>query len=211
MLATLGNQVTRTIYLLCITLMLCPSTLWAGNANETDASSNTDEQAGCAALFDHSMRQLHSQQQIDLCALTQGKPVLVVNTASHCGFTPQFKSLEALHKSYQERGLVVIGFASDDFNQEAKNEKAAANICYNNYGVSFIMLAPSSVKGKQANPTFKVLGEKSTPPNWNFNKYLVSASGQTIKHFGSSVEPTSSEIIEAIHTALNIESAALSN
>lgn len=204
MLATLGNQVTRTIYTLCITLMLWPVTLWAGNASETEAPSNTDVQAGCAAIFDHSMRQLHSQQQIDLCALTQGKPVLVVNTASHCGFTPQFKGLEALHKRYQEQGLVVVGFASDDFNQEAKNEKAAANICYINYGVSFIMLAPSSVKGEQANPTFKVLGEKSTAPGWNFNKYLVDPSGQVIKHFGSSVQPNSSEVIEAIHTALGI-------
>ena len=81
--------------------------------------------AACADMFDHEMRKLHSKQQVDICKLVGGKPALIINTASHCGYTRQFKGLEALYQRYKDQGLVIIGFASDDFNQEAKDEAKA--------------------------------------------------------------------------------------
>ena len=77
--------------------------------------------ANCPAFLDHDFKKLHSSQSVNLCKEFAGRPLLIVNTASHCGYTPQFKGLEALHKKYQARGLVVVGFPSDDFNQEAKS------------------------------------------------------------------------------------------
>ena len=158
--------------------------------------------AVCADMFDHKMRQLHSQNQIDICQLVDQKPVLVINTASHCGFTRQFKGLEKLHQKYSDSGLVVLGFASDDFYQEDKDESKAADICYVNYGVTFTMLAPSSVKGKQANPVFQGLNQQAKSPSWNFNKYLVDKQGNVVKHFGSRVSPESKELMKAIESVL---------
>jgi glutathione peroxidase len=129
--------------------------------------------------------------------------LLIVNTASHCGFTPQFKGLEALHKKYQSRGLTVIGFPSNDFRQEAKDEAKTADICYVNYGVTFTMLAPSSVTGTDANPVFQELNRRAGEPSWNFNKYLVSADGEVVKHFDSGVTPDSAELTRAVAQLLN--------
>jgi glutathione peroxidase len=111
----------------------------------------------CAAFLNQEYRKLHSSQNVDLCKATAGKPMLIVNTASHCGYTPQFKGLEAVHQKYKDRGLVVVGFSSDDFNQEAKDEAKAADICFVNYGVTFTMLATQHVKGPEANAVFKEL------------------------------------------------------
>ena len=156
----------------------------------------------CADIFKHSMRELHSSNVIDLCKLTQNKPTLVVNTASHCGFTGQFKSLEALHKKYSPKGLVVIGFASDDFNQEDKDEAKAAQICYANYGVTFTMLAPSHVKGAIPNPIFNEIIKQSKAPRWNFNKYIIDKKGVVTSHFGSLTKPTSNKFLNAIDEVL---------
>ena len=128
--------------------------------------------------------------------------MLIVNTASHCGFTPQFTALEALHKEYQEQGLVVIGFPSDDFFQEEDDEKDTADICFVNYGVTFTMLSPVHVYGSEAHPIFKALAEKTTAPKWNFYKYLVSADGKTVKHFNSRVKPDSDMLVSAINKIL---------
>ncbi len=158
--------------------------------------------AACPQYMDHSMRKLHSKEQLHLCELQAGRPMLVVNTASHCGFTPQFKGLEALHQKYRQRGLLVLGFASDDFRQEAKDEASAAEVCYVNYGVTFTMLAPSHVKGADANPVFRALASQSQAPGWNFNKYVIDASGAVVQHFGSSTRPESKELAAAIESVL---------
>lgn len=163
-----------------------------------------ENQAGaCPAFLDHDFRKLHSSQQVNLCEAFAGKAMLIVNTASHCGFTPQFGGLEAVHDKYKDRGLAVVGFSSDDFNQEAKDEAEAAEICVQNFGVSFTMIAPQSVKGAAANPVFKELARQTKEPSWNFNKYLVSADGKVVKHFESRVAPDSPEFTAAIEGLLN--------
>lgn len=156
----------------------------------------------CPAWLDHEFRKLHSSQKVNLCKTYAGKPMLIVNTASHCGFTPQFKGLEAVHEKYKGRGLVVVGFASDDFNQEAKDEAAAADTCFLNYGVTFTMIAPGPVKGASANPVFRELARQTEAPSWNFNKYLVSADGKVVKHLGSRVAPDSAEFTAAVEGLL---------
>lgn len=158
--------------------------------------------SSCLAFMQHNEKKLHAKEQLDLCQLTAGKAILIVNTASHCGFTPQFKALESLHKAYENKGLVVIGFPSNDFFQEEDNEKDTADICFVNYGVTFTMLSPVHVFGSEAHPIFKTLADKTTAPKWNFYKYLVSADGKTIQHFNSCVKPDSAEFIQAINEIL---------
>ena len=162
----------------------------------------TAVQATCPDYLNHSMRRLHAQDEVNLCAVSAGKPVLIVNTASHCGFTPQFKGLEAVHQRYKDRGLVVLGFASDSFKQEADSEEEAADVCYVNYGVSFTMLAPTPVRGEQANPVFRALAEAAGEPRWNFNKYLVDSEGTLIEHFDSRTGPASARMTAAIEKVL---------
>lgn len=158
--------------------------------------------ANCPPHLQGEYRRLHATDNVDLCKLVENKVTLVVNTASHCGFTPQFKGLEALHQKYKDKGLVIVGFASDDFNQEDKDEANAAGICYQNFGVTFTMLAPTHVKGKEANTLFKYLGAEAGAPKWNFNKYLVGKNGKVIEHFGSMTGPDSEKLSKAIEAAL---------
>lgn len=158
--------------------------------------------ADCPEHLQGEYRKLHSNEKINLCQLVENKTVLVVNTASHCGFTSQFKGLEALHKTYKDRGLVVVGFASDDFKQEDKDEGKAADICFVNFGVTFTMFAPTHVRGDEANPLFKYLGRESGSPKWNFNKYLLGKDGKVIQHFGSMTSPDSDKLKKAIEQSL---------
>lgn len=158
--------------------------------------------AACPAYLDHDLRKLHSKDTVNLCEAFEGRPLLIVNTASHCGYTKQFGGLEALNKQYGERGLAVVGFASDDFRQEAKDEAAAADICYKNYGVTFTMIAPSSVKGDDANPVFTELNRQAGKPSWNFNKYLVDRDGNVVERFGSNTRPDDAALTSAIEQVL---------
>ena len=158
--------------------------------------------AACPDYLDSSLRRLHSKETVNLCDSFAGKPLLIVNTASFCGFTSQFAGLEALQQRYADRGLVVVGFASNDFRQEANDEAETAKVCYKNYGVTFTMIAPSHVKGENANPVFQALNRATKAPNWNFNKYLVDADGQVIKRFGSNVSPDSAKLRNAIEDVL---------
>ena len=166
------------------------------------SATSSAANSACPDYLQGEYRKLHSEEKLSLCQLAENKVTLVINTASHCGFTSQFKGLEALHKEYKDKGLAVIGFASDDFNQEAKDEEEAAGICFENFGVTFTMLAPTKVKGDQANALFKYLGKEKGAPKWNFNKYLLGKDGKVIEHFGSSTEPDSSSLKKAIEKAL---------
>ena len=156
----------------------------------------------CPTLLDHQVKKLHSSESVDLCEEFAGKPMLIVNTASHCGFTPQFEGLEALHKKYEDSGLAVVGFSSNSFNQEAGAEEKAAEVCYINYGVTFTMIAPIPVTGSDAHPMFKELARQSAKPKWNFNKYVVDSSGNVVRHFNSGTRPDSPVLIESIESVL---------
>tara|TARA_B110000014_G_scaffold241929_1_gene211121 strand:- start:179 stop:721 length:543 start_codon:yes stop_codon:yes gene_type:complete len=159
--------------------------------------SNYSQADGCAEWTNYELRKLRSSETINFCEF-EGKPLLIVNTASNCGFTPQFKSLEAIHQKYRDQGLVVLGFPSNDFFQEEADEKDTANMCYLNYGVSFTMLSPISIRGTDAHPLFKYLGDNAGSPKWNFNKYLVSADRNKIIKYGSFIKPDSDKFQQAV-------------
>lgn len=152
----------------------------------------------CPDYLNTEMRKLSSKETINFCDSYAGKPMLIVNTASNCGYTPQFTGLEQLHQNYKDQGLVVVGFSSDDFFQEENDEADAATVCFEKYDVSFPVMATSSVRGRNANPVFKGLGEAQGYPKWNFNKYVVSAEGEVVAHFGSRVGPNSPELLTLI-------------
>lgn len=164
--------------------------------------AQSDQTEKCPSYLKTTKQKLHSSEQVNLCELTQGKPVLIVNTASNCGYTPHFKQIEAIHKKYKDQGLVVIGFPSDDFFQEEDDEKETAKVCYINYGVSFTMLSTSPVRGSDANDVFSYLGDKSSSPKWNFYKYLVDGNGEKVQVFSPKVEPNSEEFIAALELLL---------
>src|ERR1700716_3135415 len=135
------------------------------------------------ALLAGTMDTIHDQPQ-SLCEY-QGKVLLVVNTASQCGYTPQYEGLEALYRKYRPRGLVVLGFPSNDFGgQEPGSNKEIAAFCVNQYAIDFPMFSKISVKGKEASPLYAELA-KSTgkAPGWNFHKYLVDRSGKQVQSF----------------------------
>ena len=110
----------------------------------------------CPEFLDTEMRKLSSKETINFCESYAGKPMLIVNTASNCGYTPQFSGLESLHQEYKDKGLVVVGFSSDDFFQEENDEADAATVCFEKYDVSFPVMATTSVRGRNANPSSRV-------------------------------------------------------
>ena len=183
------------IRLLSLAFLLSVFSSW------TYADEASAEDGACISWLDQSIGKLNSSQEHDLCALTAGKTVLIVNTASFCGYTPQFKGLEALYQRYKDEGLVVLGFPSDDFNQEAEEAAEIAEVCFINYGVNFPMTSEIKVKGSAAHPIFKVLASKGEP-RWNFNKYLISKQGEVLAHYDSEVTPESAAFISAIEKQL---------
>jgi glutathione peroxidase len=160
------------------------------------------EAGQCPEYLNQNIQKLHSTKNLNICEAYSGKPLLIVNTASHCGFTPQFSGLEKLYKQYKDKGLVVLGFASNDFNQEAKDEQEISNVCFINYGVTFDMFAPIKVTGESAHPLFKALAAQTREPAWNFNKYLVNADGKVVQYFDSQVTPNSPAMKQAIEQLL---------
>lgn len=157
----------------------------------------------CPALLAHTFPKLQDESPQNLCQY-KGKVVLAVNTASYCGFTPQYEGLEKLHERYAAKGLVILGFPSGDFgNQEKANNKEIAEFCFNTYGVKFPMFAKTSVRGDKANPFFAALaGATGQPPKWNFHKYLIDRQGRAVKAFPSQVEPLDSRLTREIEAAL---------
>lgn len=159
--------------------------------------------ATCPVLLQQTMPRLQDERPIDLCSYA-GKVVLVVNTASYCGFTGQYKGLEALQQRYAARGFVVLGFPSNDFGrQEPGSNTQIAEFCENTFGVRFPMFAKSSVVGAQANPLFRALAQRTgQAPQWNFHKYLVSRDGQEVVSFASAVDPQSRALTKEIERLL---------
>ena len=186
---------TRTLLAVALLLTLLPvQPTWAA--------------AACPSLLQHRLPRLQDEKPIDLCTFS-GKVLLVVNTASQCGFTPQYKALEALHQRFAERGLVVMGFPANDFgSQEPSSNEAIANFCENQFAVKFPMFAKSVVKpGASAgavNPLYRALISKAgTAPQWNFHKYLVSRDGTTVISRPSETDPLDPGFVREVEKLLN--------
>lgn len=167
------------------------------------AAAATAAPASCPAILKQTFKRLQDDSPQDLCQYS-GKVVLVVNTASYCGFTSQYEGLEALYAKYGSKGLVVLGFPSNDFGQqEPGSSKEIADFCYNTYGVKFPMFAKSVVSGKEPNPLYvnliKITGKA---PAWNFHKYLIDRNGNVVNNFGSKVTPNDKQLVSAVEKAL---------
>jgi glutathione peroxidase len=154
--------------------------------------------AACPPLLAHTLPSL-ADQATSLCQF-RGKVLLVVNTASECGYTPQYAGLEALYRRYREKGLVVLGFPANDFGgQEPGGNKEIARFCEINYGVSFPMFAKTQVRSDRANPFYAALGARTGErPQWNFHKYLIDRSGQEVLSFGTRVTPDDRKLVGEI-------------
>jgi len=157
--------------------------------------------AACPDIYNHQLTTLQGEK-INLCDY-QTKPILVVNTASKCGFTPQFEALEGLYSKYKDNGLLIIGFPSNDFRQEPGNDKQIGDFCKLTYAVKFPMMSKSSVSGVNANPLYKQLTEKTgQAPMWNFYKYVILPGGKQVFAYSSDVKPDANEILNRIKPAL---------
>jgi glutathione peroxidase len=158
--------------------------------------------AACPALLDLKLPTL-TEDAASLCRY-EGKVLLVVNTASQCGYTPQYEGLEQLHRRYRDRGLVVLGFPSNDFGgQEPGSNKEIAQFCEINYGVSFAMFAKSPVAKGAVNPFYERLANASNSrPRWNFHKYLVDRKGEKVLAYESAVAPNDPRFVKDIERLL---------
>src|SRR5256886_2966499 len=158
--------------------------------------------ASCPALLDRNMQTLDERSQ----SLGQyaGKVLLVVNTASQCGYTPQYEGLEALYRKYQAKGLVVLGFPSNDFGaQEPGSNKEISQFCVNQYAIDFPMFARTELK---ANPLYAdLLRATGQAPRWNFHKYLVDRKGARVHSYGTRLEPSDAKLVNAIERLLEEE------
>ena len=156
----------------------------------------------CPALLNFKHSRLQDDAPKNLCQYA-GKVTLMVNTASYCGFTSQYEGLEKLYATYKDKGLIILGFPSNDFSQEPGNSKEIADFCYNTYGVKFPMFSKTFVKGKDAHPLFTALAKSSgKTPSWNFNKYLLDRDGKLVSHYGSMTSPNDKAFVAAIEKAL---------
>ncbi|MGQ0598133.1 glutathione peroxidase [Aquabacterium sp.] len=166
-------------------------------------SSPAPAPAACPALLNKTFPRLQDEKPQSLCQYS-GQVLLVVNTASYCGFTKQFKGLEALYVKYKDKGLVVLGFPSNDFgSQEPGTAKEIADFCANTYGVKFPMFAKSHVVGDEANPLHAELRKATgTRPKWNFYKYLIGRDGQAVQAYSSMTSPDDRDLIEDIEKQL---------
>jgi glutathione peroxidase len=155
-------------------------------------------------LLDRSFRPLTGKEPVNLARAYGGDVLLVVNTASKCGYTPQFEALEALHAKYRTRGFAVLGFPSGDFKgQEFEDEQQIQAFCTLTYGVKFPMFQKVHVIGDQATPLYRDLARAAgEAPRWNFHKYLVGRDGRLIASFGSKVTPDDPQVVAAVEKAL---------
>lgn len=158
--------------------------------------------AACPPLLDHRVTTIRGQAA-DLCQYA-GKVVLVVNTASYCGYTGQYEGLESLYQRFKERGLVVLGVPSNDFGaQEPGTDEQVADFCERTYKVRFPMLAKSVVSGPQAVALYRGLARSTGEvPKWNFHKYVLDRDGKAVASFPSAVPPGDARVVAAVEKAL---------
>jgi glutathione peroxidase len=179
----------------CVALAFCAPAAAATPAQE-DAST-------CPVLLQKTFNRLQDDAPQNLCQYS-GKVILVVNTASQCGFAPQYEGLEKLNATYGTKGFVVLGFPTNDFGQQEPGKgKEIADFCFNTYGVKFPMFEKSTVLGKSANPLFTDLSKASgTTPRWNFYKYLIGRDGKVIDSYTSFTTPDNAKLIAEVKKAL---------
>jgi len=159
--------------------------------------------AACPAILQHTFNRLQDEAPQDLCQYA-GKVILMVNTASFCGFTGQYEGLEALYAKYQPKGLVVLGFPSNDFGQqEPGSNKDIADFCFNTYAVKFPMFAKSVVSGPSRSALYAALARATgTTPKWNFYKYLIDRQGKVVEGYSSMTSPQSKSLLADIEKLL---------
>ncbi|MFZ8911754.1 MAG: glutathione peroxidase [Burkholderiaceae bacterium] len=184
-------------FLLLAAPVLLASTLCLANS-KAQASSTS---ASCPSLLNQTFPRLQDDEPRSLCEF-QGKVVLVVNTASYCGFTQQYEGLETLYRNYKDQGLVVLGFPSNDFSQEPGSNQQIAEFCSNTFSVRFPMFAKTKVKGPGANPLFTELARLAEAPGWNFHKYLIGRDGKLVSSYSSAVSPDSRRLRHDLQAAL---------
>ena len=179
--------------LLCQVAAAAALSCWGGVALSEPA---------CPSTLDFRFPDLVTDAPRDLCAY-RGQVVLIVNTASQCGFTPQYEGLQKLYARYRDRGFVVLGFPSDDFAQEPDSNRKIAQFCQVNYGVSFPMFDKSSVTGARANGLFKLLAAQTgRAPQWNFYKYLLDRQGRPVEAWSSMTGPGDRRVAARIEQLL---------
>jgi len=159
-------------------------------------------EVACPAGLKHEFSNLRDEP-VSLCQF-RGKVLLIVNTASECGYTPQYEGLEKLYRRYRDKGFAILGFPANDFGaQEPGSNKEIAQFCQVNYGITFPVFAKTAVVGANANPLFRELAAKTgKPPRWNFHKYLLDRAGQPVAAFESAVEPEDSRVTAEIEKLL---------
>lgn len=175
-----------------------PTALAQGVSNAGQAPT-----AACPVVLKHSFNRLQDEAPQNLCQYA-GKVILVVNTASFCGFTDQYEGLEALYGKYKDKGLVVLGFPSNDFGQqEPGSNKEIADFCFNTYAVKFPMFSKTVVSGPDRNALFAQLAQATgTAPKWNFYKYLIDRNGKVIDSYNSLTKPQSRTLVTDIEKLL---------
>ncbi len=159
-------------------------------------------ESSCPTVLNHKFANL-MDEPVSLCQFS-GKVLLIVNTASECGYTPQYDGLEKLYRRYRDKGFAVLGFPANDFGaQEPGSNKEIAQFCRVNYGITFPVFAKTAVVGAKANPLFRDLAAKTgKPPRWNFHKYLLDQAGQPVAVFESAVEPENRQVTAQIEKLL---------
>ena len=182
---------------------LCAATAQAATPAQAPSTTSAATSAACPAILKHQFNRLQDEAPQNLCQYA-GKVTLVVNTASYCGFTSQYQGLEDLFAKYQSKGLVVLGFPSNDFGQqEPGSSKEIADFCFNTYGVKFPMFSKAVVVGAKRNALYQELAKATgKTPEWNFHKYLIDRNGKVLASFPSNVAPDNKALLAAIEKAL---------
>src|SRR5437016_1774957 len=182
---------------------LAATTLLALSATVVPAYAQTTPASPCPPLLDREFNRLQTGKPESLCQY-RGKVLLVVNTASYCGYTHQYEALEALYRKYKDRGLVVLGFPSNDFGaQEPGSNHEIAEFCRLTYGIQFPMFEKSNVGSLKANPLYADLAARTgQSPRWNFHKYLIDRNGSPVGTFASDIEPDSRQLLALLEKLL---------
>jgi glutathione peroxidase len=188
---------TAALFTSTLAFAAAPGTAVAPNAPATAATT------ACPTILKHSFNRLQDEAPQNLCQYA-GKVILVVNTASFCGFTEQYEGLEALYAKYKDKGFVVLGFPSNDFGkQEPGTNKEIADFCFNTYAVKFPMFSKTVVSGPERNALFaQLVKETGTTPKWNFYKYLIDRNGKVVDSYNSMTKPQSKGLVADIEKLL---------